>query len=80
MRRTVLSDISAILVDVLEFSQRLDDVDVLSRPGDHQLRAFVQGIIEDFQGFQDVAPVLAFIIQSLVEHVHDLEKVGGAVS
>ena len=80
MLLTVLSDIFAIVIDILEFSQSLDDVDVLSRPCDDKLRAFMKTIIENLQRFQDVAPVLPFVVHALVKHIHDLIKVIGTAS
>jgi hypothetical protein len=74
-RHTVLSNVTAILINVLELAKGLDDVDVLARPGHDKLRAFVQTVIEDLEGLEDVAPVLALIVEALVDHVHDVVKV-----
>lgn len=71
-KRTVLSNIPALFVNVLEFSQCLDDVDVLSRPSYDMFGAFVKAVVQHFQRFQDMAPILAFVVQSLVEDIHDL--------
>lgn len=57
---------------MLEFPKCLDDVNVLPRPGNDKLRTLVQAIIEDLQRFQNVAPVLSLVIESLVQNVHDL--------
>lgn len=38
----------------------------------------MQAIVQNLQGLQDMAPILAFIIQSLVEHIHNLVEVAGA--
>ena len=63
---TVLTNIATILIGILELSQCLDDVDVLARPCHNQLGAFVQTVVEDLERFQDVAPVLSLVVQSLV--------------
>ena len=78
VRLTVLANIAAILVNMLELPQCLDDVDVLARPCYHQLRALMQTVVEHFERLQDVAPVLSPIVESLIEHVHDLVEVGRA--
>jgi hypothetical protein len=80
---TILTDIAALLVDVLKLAQRLDDVNVLARPCYDQLRALVQAVVEHLERFQNMAPILALVVQPFVEHVHDLIKVcraGAAVS
>lgn len=38
---TILSNVSGFLIDILELAQGLDDVDVLSCPGDDEFRALV---------------------------------------
>lgn len=63
-----------------ELPQSLDDVDVLSRPGNHQFRTFVQAVVQYFQALKYVSPVLALVVQSLIKHVHYFIKVGGAVA
>jgi hypothetical protein len=45
---TVLSDVSAIFINVLKLSQGFDDIDVLARPSHHQLRPFMQTVVENF--------------------------------
>jgi len=75
---TVLADIAPLLVDVLELAQGLDDVDVLARPRDDQLGALVQAVVEHLEGLEHVAPILALVVQALIEHVHDLVEVGRA--
>lgn len=62
-----------------ELPQGLDDVNVLARPRDHQLTALMQAVVEHFQTFEHVSPVLPFVIQPLVQHVHDLVEIGAAV-
>jgi hypothetical protein len=37
----------------------------------------VQAVVQDFQTLQHVSPVLSFVIQPLIQHVHNLVKVGG---
>jgi hypothetical protein len=36
----------------------------------------VQTVVEHLERLENVTPVLALVIQSLVEHVHDLVEVG----
>lgn len=80
MRPTILPNVTTVLVDVLEFAEGLDDVDVLASPGDYELGALVQAVIEDLERLEDVSPVLALVVESLVNHVHDVvEVVGSAV-
>lgn len=74
-RHTVLADVAAVLIDILEFAQGFDDVKVLARPGDDELRTLVQAVIEDLERLEHMAPVLALVVQALVEHVHNLVKV-----
>ena len=76
-RLTILPNISTFLVNVDEFSQGLDDVNVLARPGHHQFRALVQTVIENFEGLKDVSPIFALVVQALVEHVHNLVEIAG---
>jgi hypothetical protein len=38
----------------------------------------VQTVVEHLERFQDMTPVLALVIQSLVQHIHDLVEVGRA--
>lgn len=77
---TACANISAVLVDVNELAQSLDDVDVLPCPCYDQFRTFVQAVIQNFQALKYVPPVLALVVQSLIEHVHYFVKVGGAVA
>lgn len=35
----------------------------------------MEAVVQDFQGFEDVAPVLALVIQSLIQHVHNLVEI-----
>ena len=78
-QHTACADIATLLVKIYEFPQRLDDVDVLAGPGDHQLTALVQAIIQHLQTLEHVPPVLALVIEALVEHVHNLVEIGAAV-
>src|SRR5213080_328654 len=73
--RTVLANISSILINVDELSQCLYNIDILPRPSYHQLGTFVETVIEDFKSFQNVPPVFALIIKSLIQHIHNLIKV-----
>jgi hypothetical protein len=68
---TILANISAFLINVLEFAQGLDDVYVLPRPRNNQLGAFVETVIQDLESLKYVSPVLSFIVESLIQHVHD---------
>lgn len=56
----------------MELAQSLDNVDVLARPSYHQLGTLMKTVIQDLERFQDVAPVLALIVETLVDHIHDL--------
>jgi phage-related minor tail protein len=38
----------------------------------------VQTVVKDFERLQDVSPVLALVVQALVEHIHYLVEVAGA--
>jgi hypothetical protein len=62
---------------MLKLPERLDDVYVLARPGHDELGAFVKAVVENLERLEDMSPVLALVIQSLVENVHDLVKRGG---
>jgi hypothetical protein len=35
----------------------------------------MEGIIEDFQGLQHMSPILALVVETLVEHIHDLVEI-----
>lgn len=72
---TILADVSSILIHILEFPQCLDDIEVLSRPGDDELRTLMQTVIENFEGFENVAPILALVVESLIDNVHNIIKV-----
>lgn len=76
---TILSNIATVFINVLELPQSLDDEEILPRPSYDQLRPFVQAVVEDLERFEYVAPVLALIIESLVEHIHHLVEVGRAI-
>lgn len=39
----------------------------------------MQAVIQHFEGFQDMPPILAFIVEAFIQHVHDLVEVAGAV-
>lgn len=73
---TIVSNVLAVLVDVCELAQRLDDKDVLLGPCNHHFGSLVQNVVHNLQCLEDVTPVLALIVQSLVEHVHDLVELG----
>lgn len=79
IERTACANIAPLLIKVDELAQRLDDVDILPRPGDDQLTAFVQTIVQHLQALEHVPPVLALVVEAFVEHVHDLVEVGAAV-
>lgn len=32
-------------------------------------------VVEDFESFEDVAPVLSLVVEPFIEHVHDVVKV-----
>lgn len=75
----ILSDIFSVFINIHEFPQCLDDVNVFSCPRHHQLGTLVQTVVKDFERLQDVSPVLALIVQALVEHIHNLVEVTGVV-
>ena len=70
-----MANIAAFFVKVNEFAEGADDVDVLASPCDTQLGALVEAVIKDLERFQDVAPVLALVVEALVEHVHDFVEI-----
>lgn len=39
----------------------------------------MEAVVEDLQGLEDVSPVLPLVVQPLVQHVHDVHKVGAAI-
>lgn len=75
---TVLSDVSPVLVEIHKLPKRADDVDVLPRPRDAEFGALVQAVVEYFERLQHVAPILALVIEALVQHVHDFVELGRA--
>lgn len=38
----------------------------------------MQAVIQHFEGFQDMPPILALVVESFIQHVHDLVEVAGA--
>lgn len=38
----------------------------------------MQTVVENFQRFQDMPPILALVVQPLVQHVHDLVEIARA--
>jgi hypothetical protein len=70
-----LANITTLFVEVDELAESTDNVDVFTSPCDTQLRTLVKAVVEDFEGFQDVAPVLALVVETLVEHVHDFVEI-----
>ena len=38
----------------------------------------MQAVVEHLERLEDVTPVLSLVVQSLVEHIHDLIEVGRA--
>lgn len=79
IEHTARADIASLFIQVYELPQRLNNVNVLARPRDDQLAALVQAVIQDLQTLEHVPPVLALVVEALVEHVHDLVEVGAAV-
>lgn len=79
-RLTILPHIPPIIIDMLKLPQRFDDKQVLPRPGNNQLRALMQAVIQHLERLQHVAPVLALVVQALVEHVHDFVELRRAVT
>lgn len=59
---TILTNIAALLIDILEFAEGLDDVDALASPSDDKLRALMQAVIEHLEGLENVAPVLSLVV------------------
>lgn len=62
-----------------ELPQRLDDIEVLSAPENAILATEANKIVQNGQRLSHVSPVLALVVQPLVQHVHDLEEVHGIV-
>ena len=78
-----MTDIAALLIKVDEFAEGSDNVDVLPSPCDAQLGALVKAVVENFERLQDVTPVLALVVEALVEHIHDfieIRRAEGVVS
>jgi hypothetical protein len=73
---TILPNVTTILVNILELAQCLYHEEILLRPGNHQLRAFVETVIQNLESLQDVSPVLALVVQSLIDHIHDFVELG----
>lgn len=73
---TIVSDISAIVVDMLELAKSLNDEEVLARPGDDHFGSLMEDVIKHFQRLEHMSPILSLIIEALVNHVHDLVKLG----
>jgi hypothetical protein len=46
---TVLAHVTALLIDVLEFSQCFDNINVFARPCDDELGALVQAVVEHLE-------------------------------
>lgn len=76
---TILTDVATIFINVLELAKGLDDVEALAGPGDNELRALVQAVIENLESLEDVSPILSLVVQALVEHVHDFVELSRAV-
>jgi hypothetical protein len=78
-KHTILSNITTVFVDVLKLPQCLDDEEILPRPCHNQLGPLVEAVVEDLERFEYVAPVLALVVESLIEHIHHLVEVGRAI-
>ena len=77
--RTILPNVSSLFIEVNEFPQRSNDVDVLSCPCHTEFGALMEAVVEYFERFQYMAPVLALVVESLIEHVHNLVEIGRTV-
>jgi hypothetical protein len=73
--RTILANITTLLIKINELAEGADNVDVFTSPCDAQLGALVKAVVENFERFQDVAPVLALVVEALVEHIHDFVEI-----
>lgn len=73
---TILPNITSLLVNILKLPQCLDDINALARPCDDQLRSLMETVVQHLQSLQDVSPVLAFVVQALIDHVHNLVELG----
>lgn len=85
-----MSHILACVVDIDKLFQRLDDVQVVSEVDNNVLRAGVKHIVEQGQclvsdtetfhktHLEHMPPVLALVVQTLVEHLHNFHKVASA--
>lgn len=78
--RTVLAHVASLLVKVDELAEGADDVNILASPSDAQLGALVKTVVQDFERFEDVTPVLALVVETLVKHIHDFVEVRRAES
>ena len=78
-RLTVLANIPSVLIDILKLTEGLDDVDILPGPRHNHLRSLVETIVQNFQRFENMSPVLSLIIQPFVQHVHNLVEIAMAM-
>lgn len=67
--------ILAILVDILKLLQRLDNIKIVTEIYDDVLRAGVQTVIKDSQRFENVPPVLPFVVESFIQNFHNLDEI-----
>lgn len=78
----LLTDVRALvltgLVEVLEFLEGLNDVQVLTEVEHAVVAPGVKAVVEEGERFEDMTPVLALVVEPLVKHLHDLHKVGSA--
>lgn len=63
-----------------ELSQSLDDIDIFACPRYDQLGTLMQAVVQNFQALQHVSPILALVVEALIEHVHNFVEVGRAVA
>lgn len=64
----------AVTVHILEVLQCLDGVEVLPALVGHFLGASFDEVVQKGEGFVDMTPVLATVVQPPPDHAHDLGK------
>jgi len=62
------------LLEVDEFPQRLNGEDVLLALLGHLFRAGLDQVLQQDECLVDVAPVLAVVVETLPDHLHDFRE------
>lgn len=55
-------------------TELLDDIHVVLEVNHHILTARMQTVVQQRQSFEHMAPVLALVVQPLIEHLHNLDE------